>query len=84
MHVIWWCHGVLVMASEVSPRVPVRWQGNQSKQYDNTEEVPLTSIIAINDSPVINPTLDQLSVGNYIEREYLYKCGRVQIWKGVV
>lgn len=69
-----------------SPRcVLVRWEGNQSKRYDNKkEEVQLSSIVAINTTAVIEPTVDQLSVGDYVECEYCYKRGRVQLWRGVV
>ncbi len=40
--------------------------------------------MAINDAPVIEPTIDQLSVGDRIESEYVYKRGRVQLWTGIV
>ncbi len=63
----------------------MRWEGNGSKRYDNTkEEVRLVSIVAINDMLVIDPTIDQLSVGDRIESEYVYKRGRVQVWNGIV
>ncbi len=74
------------MASKMSPKSPrvlVRWEGNGSKRYDNTrEEVRLASIVAINDTPVIDPTIDQLSVGDRIESEYVSKRGQVQLGTG--
>ncbi len=63
----------------------MQWEGNNSKRYDHAkEEVWLTSIVAINATPVIDPTIDQLSVGDRIESEYVYKKGWVQVWKGIV
>ncbi len=42
------------------------------------------SIVAINNTPVIEPDIDQLSVGDHIESQYVYKGGWVQLWKGIV
>jgi len=37
------------MAKDKLPTILVRWEGNQSKRYDNTmEEIWLSSIVAIN------------------------------------
>ena len=70
------------MADEKFPTVLVRWEGNNSKRYDHTkEEIFLSNIVAINK---IEPSLDQLSVGDHIEYEFVAKKGKVQLWCGVV
>ena len=56
------------------PQVLVRWEGNGSRRYDGkTEFINLANVAAINNSPVVNPSIDQLSVGDYVEYEYVYK-----------
>ena len=61
------------------PTVLVRWEGNNSKQYDNTkEEILVSNIVAINKTAVIEPSLDQISVGGHIEYEFVAKKGEVQ------
>jgi len=73
------------MAEEKSPTILVRWEGNQSKRYDNTEEeIWLSGVVAVNKTAVVQPSLDQLSVGDHIEYEFLAKNGKVQLWRGVV
>ena len=73
------------MADEKFPTVLVRWEGNNSKRYDHTkEEIFLSNIVAINKTAVIEPSLDQLSVGDHIEYEFAPKKGKVQLWCGVV
>ncbi len=75
----------MVMAVEKPTRILVNWKGNQSKRYDNTkEEIWLSNVVAINESPVINPTIDLVSVGDHIKYEYVAKRGRIQLWHGVV
>ena len=61
------------------PTVFVRWEGNNSKQYDNTkEEILVSNIVAISKTAVIEPSLDQISVGGHIEYEFVAKKGEVQ------
>ena len=73
------------MADEMFPTVLVRWEGNNSKRYDNTkEEILVSNIVAINKTAVIEPSLDQISVGDHIEYEFVAKKGKVQLWHGVV
>ena len=73
------------MADERFPTVLVRWEGNNSKRYDHMkEEIFLSNIVAINKTAVIEPSLDQLSVGDHIEYEFVVKKGKVQLWCGVV
>ena len=61
------------------PTVLVRWEGNNSKQYDNTkEEILVSNIVAINKTAVIEPSLDQISVGGHIEYKFVAKKGEVQ------
>ena len=56
------------------PQVLVRWEGNGSRRYDGkTEFINLSNVAAINNSPLVNPSIDQLSVGDYVEYEYVYK-----------
>ena len=47
----------------------VRWEGNNLKRYDHTKE----EIVAINKTAVIEPSFDQLSVGDHIEYEFVAK-----------
>ena len=68
------------MADEKFPTVFVRWEGNNSKRYDNTkEEIFVSNIVAINKTAVIEPSLNQISVGDHIEYEFVAKgkcsCG---------
>ena len=73
------------MAGEKPPTILVRWEGNQSKRYDNKEEeIWLSGVVTVNKTAVVQPSLDQLSVGNHIEYEFLAKKGKVQLWRGVV
>ena len=73
------------MADEMFPTVLVRWEGNNSKRYDNTkEEILVSNIVAINKTAVIEPSLNQISVGDHIEYEFVAKKGKVQLWRGVV
>ncbi len=73
------------MAVEKPTRILVHWKGNQSKRYDNTkEEIWLLNVVAINESPVIDLTIDLVSVGDHIEYEFVAKRGRIQLWYGVV
>ena len=73
------------MAYEKFPTVLVRWEGNNSKRYDGTkEEILLSNVVAINKTAVIEPSFDQLSVGDHIEYEFVAKKGKVQLWRGVV
>ena len=73
------------MEDEKFPTVFVRWEGNNSKRYDHTkEEILLSSTVAINKTAVIEPSFDQLSVGDHIEYEFVAKKGKVQMWHGVV
>ena len=73
------------MADEMFPTLLVRWEGNNSKRYDNTkEEILVSNIVAINKTAVIEPSLDQISVGDHIEYEFVAKKGKVQLWRGVV
>ena len=75
----------MLMADEKFPPVLVRWEGNNSKQYDGTKEEILSSnVVAINKTAVIEPSFDQLSVGDRIEFEFVGKKGKVQLWRGVV
>ena len=56
-----------------------------SKRYDHTrEEILLSNIVAINKTAVIEPSFNQLSVGDHIEYEFVAKKGKVQLWRGVV
>ena len=62
------------MADEMFPTVLVRWEGNNSKRYDNTkEEILVCNIVAINKTAVIEPSLDQISVGDHIEYKFVAK-----------
>ena len=73
------------MADEKFPTVLIQWEGNNSKRYDHTkEEIFLSNIVAINKTAVIEPSFDQLSVGDHIEYEFVAKKGKVQLWCGVV
>ena len=73
------------MADKKFPTILVRWEGNNSKRYDNTkEEILVSNIVAINKTAVIEPSLDQISVGDHIEYEFVAKKGKVQLWRGVV
>ena len=65
------------MVDEKFPTVFVRWEGNNSKWYDHTkEEILLSHIVAINKTAVIEPSFDQLSVGDHIEYEFVVKKGK--------
>ena len=67
------------------PTVLVRWEGNQSKRYDNTEEeIWLHRVVAVNNTAVVEPSRDLLQVGDYIEYEILAKKGKVQVWCGIL
>ena len=73
------------MANEKFSTVLIRWEGNNSKRYDGTkEEILLSNVVAINKTAVIEPSFDQLSVGDHIEYEFVGKKGKVQLWRGVV
>ena len=73
------------MADEKFPTVLIRWEGNNSKRYNNTkEEILVSNIVAVNKTAVIEPSLDQISVGDHIEYEFVAKKGKVQLWRGVV
>ena len=72
------------MADEMFPTVFVRWEGNNSKRYDNTKEIFVSNTVAINKTAVIEPSLNQISVGDHIEYEFVAKKGKVQLWHGVV
>ena len=80
----------MLMVDKKFPTVLVRWEGNNSKQYDGTkEEILLSNVVAINKmamnkTAVIEPSFDQLSVGNHIEYEFVGRKGKVQLWHGVV
>ena len=65
------------MADEKFPTVFVRWEDNNSKQYDHTkEEILLSNIVAINKTAVTEPSFDQFSVGDHIEYEFVAKMGK--------
>ena len=71
------------MADEMFPTVLVRWEGNNSKRYDNTkEEILVSNIVAINKTAVIEPSLNQISVGNHIEYEFVAKEGKCSCGMG--
>ena len=73
------------MADEKFPLVLVRWEGNNLKRYDHTkEEIFLSNTVAINKTAVIEPSLNQVSVGDHIEYKFVAKKGKVQLWCGVV
>ena len=72
------------MADEKFPTVLVRWEGNNSKRYDNTKEIFVSNIVASNKTAVIEPSINQISVGDHIEYEFVAKKGKVQLWHGVV
>jgi len=73
------------MAKEKLPTILVRWEGNQSKRYDNTvEEIWLSNVVATNETAVGQPSLDQLHVGDNIEYKFVAKKGKVQLWPGIV
>ena len=73
------------MADEKFPTVLIRWEGNNSKRYDNTkEEIFVSNIVAINKTAVTEPSLNQISVGDHIEYEFVAKKGEVQLWRGIV
>ena len=44
----------------------------------------MSNVVAINKTAVIEPSFDQLSVGDHIEYEFVGKKGKVQLWCGVV
>ena len=44
----------------------------------------MSNIVAINKTAVIEPSLNQISVGDHIEYEFVAKKGKVQLWHGVV
>ena len=44
----------------------------------------MSNIVAINNTAVIEPSLNQISVGDHIEYEFVAKKGKVQLWHGVV
>jgi len=74
------------MAKDKLPTILVRWEGNQSKRYDNTvDKIWLSSVVAINKTAVVQPSLAQLHVGDIIEYEFVPKKGKaVQLWRGIV
>ena len=74
------------MAKDKLPTILVRWEGNQSKRYDNTvDEIWLSSVVAINKTAVVQPSLAQVHVGDIIEYEFVAKKGKaVQLWRGIV
>ena len=73
------------MAKDKLPTILVRWEGNQSKRYDNTvDEIWLSSVVAINKTAVVQPSLAQVHVGDSIEYEFVAKKGKVQLWHGIV
>ena len=75
----------MLMADEKFSTVLVRLEGNNSKRCDGTkEEMLLSNVVAINKTAVIEPSFDQLSVGDHIEYEFVGKKGKVQLWRGVV
>ena len=75
----------MLMADEKFSTVLIRWEGNNSKRYDGTKEkILLSNVVAINKTAVIEPSFDQLSVGDHIEYEFVGKKGKVQLWCGVV
>lgn len=56
------------------PQVLVQGEGNGSRHYTGkTELINLLNVAAIYNSSVVNPSIDQLSVGDYMEYEYIYK-----------
>ena len=56
------------------PQVLVQREGNGSRHYaGKTELINLLNVAAIYNSSVVNPSIDQLSVGDYMEYEYIYK-----------
>ena len=56
------------------PEVLVRWEGIGSRRYNGkTEFINLSNVAAINNSPVVNSSIDQLSVRDYVEYKYVYK-----------
>ena len=63
----------MLMADKKFSTVLVRWEGNNSKRFDGTkEEILLSNVAAIDKTAVIEPSFDQLSVGNQIK--WLKKC----------
>ena len=44
----------------------------------------MSNSVAINKTAVIEPSLNQISVGDHIEYEFVAKKGKVQLWHGVV
>ena len=44
----------------------------------------MSNIVAINKTAVIEPSLNQISVGDHIEYEFVAKKGKVQLWRGIV
>lgn len=67
------------------PQVLVQGEGNGSRHYTGkTELINLLNVAAIYNSYVVNPSIDQLSVGDYMEYEYIYKKKREQVWHGNV
>ena len=67
------------------PSIFVKWVNNNSKRYDGKiERVFVDGIVAINNCPHCEPNIDELSVGDSIEYECMYKRGRVQVWHGIV
>ena len=73
------------MAEGDPPTVLVRFEGNQSERHDNTEkEIWLHSVVAVNNTAVVEPSRDQLRVGDYIEYEFVTGKGNVQVWRGIL
>lgn len=68
------------------PQVLVQGEGNGSRHYmGKTELINLLNVAAIYNSSVVNPSIDQLSVGDYMEYEYIHqKKTREQVWHGNV
>ena len=73
------------MAEGDPPTILVRFEGNQSERYDNTEEeIWLHCVVAVNNTAVVEPSRDQLRVGDYIEYEFVTGKGDVQVLRGIL
>ena len=73
------------MAEGDPPTILVRFGGNQSERYDNTEEeIWLHCVVAVNNTAVVEPSRDQLRVGDYIEYEFVTGKGNVQVLRGIL
>ncbi len=58
--------------------------GGKWIQVGNKEDIGLISIVAIYGIPVTEPTVDQVSVGDHIEREYEDKRRWMPAWLGIL